>query len=48
METEKIINVVILDSSEETAKILNLPVGTVLSRLARAQKILKEFIKPNS
>ena len=35
-------------SSEETAKILNLPVGTVLSRLARAQKILKEFIKPNS
>lgn len=33
-------------STEETAKILNLPLGTVLSRLARAQKKLKEYLKP--
>lgn len=33
-------------STEETAKILNLPVGTVLSRLARAQIKLREYLKP--
>jgi len=33
-------------STEETAEILNLPVGTVLSRLARGQKILKELLTP--
>jgi len=30
-------------STNETAKILNIPAGTVLSRLARAQKRLKEI-----
>ncbi len=34
-------------STEETAKILNLPVGTVLSRLARAQKKLREILAPS-
>lgn len=33
-------------STEETAEILNVPIGTVLSRLARAQKKLKEYINP--
>lgn len=33
-------------STEETAKILELPVGTVLSRLARAQTQLKKYLKP--
>lgn len=33
-------------STEETAKILELPLGTVLSRLARGQKKLKEIITP--
>jgi RNA polymerase sigma-70 factor (ECF subfamily) len=33
-------------STEETAKILKLPVGTVLSRLARAQMKLKEILMP--
>ena len=33
-------------STEETAKILNLPAGTVLSRLARAQIKLKEYLEP--
>lgn len=33
-------------STQETAEILNLPVGTVLSRLARAQMKLKEILKP--
>lgn len=33
-------------STEETAKILNLPAGTVLSRLARAQMKLREYLKP--
>jgi RNA polymerase sigma-70 factor (ECF subfamily) len=33
-------------STKETAKILKLPVGTVLSRLARAQKKLKEILSP--
>lgn len=31
---------------EETAKILNIPVGTVFSRLARAQKKLRDILKP--
>jgi RNA polymerase sigma-70 factor (ECF subfamily) len=33
-------------STQETAKILGLPVGTVLSRLARGQQKLKEFLAP--
>jgi RNA polymerase sigma-70 factor (ECF subfamily) len=33
-------------STEETANILGLPVGTVLSRLARAQMKLKEILTP--
>lgn len=35
-------------SSEETAKILKIPLGTVLSRLSRAQKKLKESIDKQS
>jgi RNA polymerase sigma-70 factor (ECF subfamily) len=34
-------------STAETAEILNLPTGTVLSRLARAQKKLKEILSPH-
>lgn len=33
-------------STDETAKILKVPIGTVLSRLARAQKKLKEIVSP--
>jgi len=33
-------------STEETARILKIPVGTVLSRLSRAQKKLKELLTP--
>ena len=33
-------------STKETAQILRLPVGTILSRLARAQKKLKEILTP--
>ncbi len=33
-------------STEETADILNIPMGTVLSRLSRAQKKLKEKLTP--
>lgn len=33
-------------STEETANILKIPVGTVLSRLARAQEKLKQQLKP--
>ena len=33
-------------SSQETADILGLPLGTVLSRLARAQMKLKKILKP--
>lgn len=33
-------------STEETAQILNIPAGTVLSRLARAQTKLREYLKP--
>lgn len=32
-------------STKETAEMLDLPVGTVLSRLARAQSQLKEILK---
>ena len=34
-------------STQETAQILSLPLGTVLSRLARAQSKLKNILKPN-
>lgn len=34
-------------STEETSKILAVPVGTVLSRLARAQSKLKEYLQPD-
>jgi RNA polymerase sigma-70 factor (ECF subfamily) len=33
-------------STEETANILDIPLGTVLSRLARAQQKLKEYLLP--
>ena len=33
-------------STEETSNILNIPVGTVLSRLARAQEKLKQNLEP--
>jgi RNA polymerase sigma-70 factor (ECF subfamily) len=33
-------------STEETAKALKLPLGTVLSRLSRAQKKLQEYLRP--
>jgi RNA polymerase sigma-70 factor (ECF subfamily) len=33
-------------STEETSKLLKIPVGTVLSRLSRAQKKLKEALVP--
>jgi RNA polymerase sigma-70 factor (ECF subfamily) len=33
-------------TTKETAQILRLPVGTVLSRLARAQKKLKDILTP--
>lgn len=34
-------------STEETARILDVPIGTVLSRLSRAQKKLKELLTPH-
>ena len=33
-------------STKEAASILNVPVGTILSRLARAQKELKKILEP--
>jgi RNA polymerase sigma-70 factor (ECF subfamily) len=33
-------------STDETAQILRIPIGTVLSRLARAQQKLKEILSP--
>ena len=33
-------------STEETAKILNIPAGTVLSRLSRGQQKLRELLSP--
>lgn len=33
-------------STQETSNLLNIPVGTVLSRLTRAQKKLKELLSP--
>lgn len=35
-------------STQETASILDLPTGTVLSRLARAQKKLKKILDPSA
>lgn len=34
-------------TSQETAKLLRLPIGTVLSRLARAQMKLKDILTPS-
>ena len=34
-------------STEETAKILNIPIGTILSRLSRAQKKMKKLLSPH-
>ena len=34
-------------TSQETAKLMKLPVGTVLSRLARAQMKLKDILSPS-
>jgi RNA polymerase sigma-70 factor (ECF subfamily) len=34
-------------STEETARILNIPLGTVLSRLSRGQKKLRELLEPH-
>ena len=34
-------------STEETARILNIPLGTVLSRLSRGQKRLRELLEPH-
>jgi len=33
-------------TTEETARMLNIPIGTVLSRLARAQKKMRDILKP--
>ena len=33
-------------STRETADMLNIPLGTVLSRLSRAQKQMKEILTP--
>ena len=33
-------------STKETAELLKVPIGTVLSRLTRAQKKLKEMLSP--
>ena len=33
-------------STQETASLLKIPIGTVLSRLTRAQKKLKEMLSP--
>jgi len=33
-------------STEETARVLEIPVGTVLSRLSRAQKKMREILRP--
>jgi RNA polymerase sigma-70 factor (ECF subfamily) len=34
-------------STEETSRILNIPIGTVLSRLSRGQKRLREILEPH-
>jgi RNA polymerase sigma-70 factor (ECF subfamily) len=46
LRTVVILRLVDQYSTEETAEILNLPIGTVLSRLARGQKLLKQLLTP--
>lgn len=46
LQTVLILRLINGHSTEETAKILKLPLGTVLSRLSRGQKKLKKLLTP--